>query len=123
MASTTWIGSSVWCSATSPATSSRCPRSTRATTARTATTPTSPPPVIHRRATTPLHRRRTTTMTDDLAQLLRSLRLGKIAEMLDEELARANEEGLSHQELLARLLRAQWHHQQQSALSWRIKQA
>jgi DNA replication protein DnaC len=62
-------------------------------------------------------------MTDDLAQLLRSLRLGKIAELLDEELARANKDGLSHQELLARLLRAQWHHQQESALSWRIKQA
>jgi len=62
-------------------------------------------------------------MTDDIAQLLRALRLGKIAELLDEELARADKDGLSHQELLARLLRAQWHHQQESALSWRIKQA
>jgi DNA replication protein DnaC len=62
-------------------------------------------------------------MTDEIEQLLRSLRLGKITELLDEELARANTEGLSHQELLARLLRAQWHHQQESALSWRIKNA
>jgi DNA replication protein DnaC len=62
-------------------------------------------------------------MTDDIAQLLRTLRLGKIAELLDEELARADKDGLSHQELLARLLRAQWHHQQESALTWRIKQA
>ncbi|HEY5677312.1 MAG TPA: IS21-like element helper ATPase IstB [Myxococcales bacterium] len=62
-------------------------------------------------------------MTDEIAQLLRSLRLGKIAEVLDAELGRANEEGMSHQELLARLLRAQWHHHQESALSWRIKHA
>lgn len=62
-------------------------------------------------------------MTDEIAQLLQSLRLGKIAEMLDEELARAGKDGLSHQELLARLLRAQWHHQQESVLAYRIKQA
>ena len=62
-------------------------------------------------------------MTDEIAQLLRSLRLGKIAELFDEELARAEKDGLSHQEMWARLLRAQWHHQQESVLSYRIKQA
>jgi DNA replication protein DnaC len=62
-------------------------------------------------------------MTDEVAQLLRSLRLSKIAELFDEELARAEKEGLSHQEMWARLLRAQWHHQQESVLSYRIKQA
>ena len=62
-------------------------------------------------------------MTDEIEQLLRSLRLRKMAELLDEELARANKDGLSHQELLTRLLRAQWHHQQESALGWRIKNA
>jgi DNA replication protein DnaC len=62
-------------------------------------------------------------MTDEVAQLLRSLRLGKIAELFDEELARAEKEGLSHQEMWARLLRAQWHHQQESVLAYRIKQA
>ena len=62
-------------------------------------------------------------MMDEIAQLLQSLRLGKITEILDEELSRANAEGLSHQELLVRLLRAQWHHQQESALGWRIKHA
>jgi len=62
-------------------------------------------------------------MTDEIEQLLRALRLGKIAALLDEELSRADKEGLSHQEVLARLLRAQWHHQQESALAWRIKQA
>ena len=62
-------------------------------------------------------------MTDEIAQLLRSLRLGKMAEILDEELARGSHEGLSHQEVLVRLLRAQWHHQQESVLAYRITQA
>lgn len=62
-------------------------------------------------------------MTDEMEQLLRSLRLRKVAEMLDEELARADKDGLSHQELLARLFRAQWHHQQESVLAYRIEQA
>jgi DNA replication protein DnaC len=62
-------------------------------------------------------------MTDEMEQLLQSLRLRKVAEMLDEELARADKDGLSHQELLVRLLRAQWHHQQESVLAYRIAQA
>jgi DNA replication protein DnaC len=62
-------------------------------------------------------------MTDEIAQLLQCLRLGKIAELFDEEIARANKDGLSHQEVWARLLRAQWHHQQESVLAYRIKQA
>lgn len=62
-------------------------------------------------------------MTDEIEQLLKSLRLGRIAELLDKEIAHADKEGLSHQELLARLLRAQWHQHQESALGWRIKQA
>jgi len=62
-------------------------------------------------------------MTDEIAQLLQSLHLKKIAELLDEELARVEREGASYQDLLARLLRAQWHHQQESVLAYRIKQA
>jgi DNA replication protein DnaC len=62
-------------------------------------------------------------MTDEIAQLLRSLRLGKIAEILDEELVRGNKDGLSHQEMIVRLLRAQWHAQQEGVLAYRIKQA
>jgi len=62
-------------------------------------------------------------MTDDLAQLLQTLHLGRIATILDEELAHAEEQDLSYQELLARLLRAQWHHRQETALGWRIKRA
>jgi DNA replication protein DnaC len=62
-------------------------------------------------------------MTDEIEQLLQSLRLHKIAKILDEELALAGTEGRSHQELLVRLLRAQWHHQQEGVLAYRIKQA
>ena len=62
-------------------------------------------------------------MTDEVAQLLKSLRLGRIAELLDDELKNADKDPLSYQDFLARLLRAQWHHQQQSALAWRIERA
>lgn len=62
-------------------------------------------------------------MTDDVAQLLKSLRLGCIAEILDEELKVADSKDLSYQEFLARLLRAQWHRQQETALAWRIDRA
>jgi DNA replication protein DnaC len=62
-------------------------------------------------------------MTDEIAQLLKSLHLGRIAEILDAELAHADQNELSYQDLLARLLRAQWHHRQETALAWRIKRA
>jgi DNA replication protein DnaC len=62
-------------------------------------------------------------MTDEIAQLLKSLHLGRIAEILDEELANAEKLGSSYQEVLVRLLRAQWHQAQQNALAWRIERA
>ena len=62
-------------------------------------------------------------MTDELKQLLASLRLRRIGEILDDELANAEKNSLSYSELLARLLRAQWHHHHQSALAWRIERA
>jgi len=62
-------------------------------------------------------------MNDNLDQLLRGLRLNKIAEILDAEVATAEKKGLSYNELLARLLRAQWHQRQEDALGWRIKKA
>lgn len=62
-------------------------------------------------------------MTEEIAQLLKTLRLGRIAEILDEELALADKSDSSYQELLARLLRAQWHRTQETALAWRIERA
>ena len=62
-------------------------------------------------------------MTDEIAQLLKSLHLARIAEILDEELANADNADLSYQELIVRLLRAQWHQAQQNALAWRIERA
>ena len=62
-------------------------------------------------------------MTDEIAQLLKALRLARIAGILDEELAVADKADSSYQELIVRLLRAQWHHRQQSALDWRIERA
>jgi DNA replication protein DnaC len=62
-------------------------------------------------------------MNDDLEQLLRSLRLKRIAQILDEEMRKAEADGTPFQRLLARLLRAEWQHRQDSALAWRIKNA
>jgi len=62
-------------------------------------------------------------MNDEIAQLLKSLHLGRIAEILDAELVNADKSSLSYQELLARLLRAQWHRAQENALAWRIERA
>ena len=62
-------------------------------------------------------------MKDDLEQLLKSLRLRKIAEIFDAEAAKAEKESLSYGAFVARLLRAEWHHRQECALAWRIKNA
>lgn len=62
-------------------------------------------------------------MTDEIAQLLKNLHLGRIAEILDEELAHADKSDLGYQELVVRLLRAQWHCAQENALAWRIDRA
>lgn len=62
-------------------------------------------------------------MTDEIAQLLKALHLNKIAAILDEELAAAHKANLTDQELLVRLLRAEWHARQESALGWRIRRA
>ena len=62
-------------------------------------------------------------MTDEIEQLLRNLHLKKIAAIMDDELAHAEKHQLSYGAFLARLLRAQYHHRQETALAWRIKQA
>jgi DNA replication protein DnaC len=62
-------------------------------------------------------------MKDEIEQLLRSLHLRRIAEIWEEEMKRAQKAGASYQELVARLLRAQWQANQETALNWRIKRA
>jgi DNA replication protein DnaC len=62
-------------------------------------------------------------MNDDLEQLLKSLHLKKIAEILERELKNAEEEALPIAKLLARLFRAEWQSRQENALTWRIKRA
>lgn len=62
-------------------------------------------------------------MTDEIQQLLKALRLRKIHEIFDEEIALAEKEDRSYQEVVVRLLRAQWHAQQENALEWRIERA
>lgn len=62
-------------------------------------------------------------MTDELEQLLKALRLRRLADILDAELVSADKEERSYQDFLARLLRAQWHAQQEGALAWRIERA
>src|SRR5438552_14492450 len=62
-------------------------------------------------------------MTDEIEQLLRNLHLKQIAAIIDDELAHADKHQLAYSAFLARLLRAQYHHRQEAALTWRIKQA
>lgn len=62
-------------------------------------------------------------MNDDLEQLLKNLRLRRIMAILDDEIKRADEQGLPFDKLLARLLREQYNDQQDSALRRRIHNA
>lgn len=62
-------------------------------------------------------------MTDELAQLLKSLGLDRVAEIYDEQLNLADTESLTHSDFVVRLLRPQWHARQEKALAWRIKRA
>jgi DNA replication protein DnaC len=62
-------------------------------------------------------------MSDDIKQLLKNLRLRKIAEMIDSELEAARKNSPSYTDLIARLLRAEWLDQQQRRVQSRIKQS
>jgi len=62
-------------------------------------------------------------MDDELAQLLKSLKLNRIREILDERLAAATDEGLNYTEFLRRLLREEHHAQQIRFLEARIRRA
>jgi DNA replication protein DnaC len=66
---------------------------------------------------------KTPSIPDELEQLLRNLHLGKIAEILADEIRHADKQQPSYATFLTRLLRAQYHHRQETALTWRIRQA
>jgi len=62
-------------------------------------------------------------MTEELEQLLKNLRLKRMAAIYDEQLRAADKEQVSYSEFLTRLLRAQFHARQEGALEWRIRRA
>ncbi len=62
-------------------------------------------------------------MTEELEQLLDNLKLRRIRDIYDEQVRAAEKEEVSYSEFLARLLRTQWHHRQETALEWRIRRA
>lgn len=62
-------------------------------------------------------------MDDEIDQLLKSLKLSRIREVLDERLAAATADGLSYAEFLRRLLREEHHTQQIRFLEARIHRA
>lgn len=62
-------------------------------------------------------------MTEELDQLLKNLRLKRIAEILDEELRKAQRDQPTYPDFLLRLLRPQWHAKNDQALEWRIRRA
>jgi DNA replication protein DnaC len=61
--------------------------------------------------------------SDELEQLLKNLHLNRILNIYEEQLSAADKEDVSYSEFITRLLRAQWHHRQETALAWRIKRA
>ena len=62
-------------------------------------------------------------MTDEIEQLMKNLQLGRMRAIYDEQLRAAEKQQVSYSEFIAALLRAQWHHRQESALEWRIRRA
>ena len=62
-------------------------------------------------------------MNDDLDQLLKSLKLRRIPEVLDRELKRAEKESPSYSEFLARLLREEYLEQQRRNTDARMRRA
>jgi len=62
-------------------------------------------------------------MKDDMAQLLACLKLRKVAEIYEAEVQKSEKAGEPFGRLFARLLRAEWNHRQECALTWRIKKA
>jgi DNA replication protein DnaC len=62
-------------------------------------------------------------MTEELAQLMKNLRLPHMSEIFPPQLRAAEKENLSYTEFLTRLLRPEWHCRQQKSLQARIRRA
>jgi len=62
-------------------------------------------------------------MDDNLEQLLKNLKLSRIAEILERELQRATKTGCAYEEFFARLLRHEYQGRQEQSLEARIKRA
>ena len=62
-------------------------------------------------------------LNDELEQLLKNLHLHRMRDIYSEQLSAAEKDDVSYTEFITRLLRAQWHHRQETALAWRIKRA
>lgn len=62
-------------------------------------------------------------MDDELEVLLKNLHLPTMARNFKADIALADKEQLSYRDFLVKLLRAQWHARQESALLYRIKAA
>jgi DNA replication protein DnaC len=62
-------------------------------------------------------------LNDELEQLLKNLHLHRLRDIYSEQLSAAEKDDVSYSEFISRLLRAQWHHRQETALAWRIKRA
>ena len=62
-------------------------------------------------------------MTDEVEQLLKSLKLRRMLEIYEEQVRAAEKQDITYSEFLTRLLRAQWHHHQEAALEYRIRRA
>jgi len=62
-------------------------------------------------------------MTEELEQLLKNLKLGRILDIFEEQLRAADKEDISYSDFVTRLVRAQWQARQEGALEWRIRRA
>ena len=62
-------------------------------------------------------------MNEELEQILKNLRLKRILEIYEQQLSAAEKQEVSYTEFFVRLMRAQWHARQETALEWRIRQA
>src|SRR5208282_479552 len=63
------------------------------------------------------------TMTEELEQLLKNLKLRRMLEIYDEQLRAADQDDIGYSEFVTRLVRAQFQARQEGALEWRIRRA